>query len=312
MSNPILQDLARQIAEKKHLEAKQSEMLSQKKELDARLRQLKRTLCDEQKDVDRLEGRSLSALFYQLTGRIGDKLDQERQQAAAARLKYETALHQRTALEQDLSSLQKQLETVQDCEKRYQQALEQTLAQLREDRSPTGLHICRMEQELSQLLCQKKELREALSVGSTAQDTVRELRSVLDSAEGLGTWDLFVDGGFMLEAAKHSELDNAQELADQLQLQLQSFRSELADVKIDASIQAAASSFLQFADLFFDSFFADWAVLDHISQAQQQAGRVSSQIQQVLDTLSRLQSETDARIAEIRRELERLALENGL
>lgn len=69
---------------------------------------------------------------------------------------------------------------------------------------------------------------------------------------------------------------------------------------------------MQFADLFFDSFFADWAVLDHISQAQQQAGRVSSQIQQVLDTLSRLQSETDARIAEIRRELERLALENGL
>lgn len=311
MTTSPLWDLSCQLREKKHLESIQSEMCAQQKKLNARLTQLEQALRSEQADVDRLERHSLSAFFYQLTGQIGDKLEQERQQAAAARLKYETARQQAAALEQDLRQIQAKLAPLQGCEKRYQRTLEQTLRQLQKSDTPLARRLLELEADLALLKCQKKELREARSAGIAAQETTQELLSVLESAEGLGTWDLFVDGGFMLEAAKHSELDNAQELVEQLQVQLQRFRSELADVEIDASIQAAASSFLQFADYFFDSFFADWAVLDHINQAQKQASRAASQIQQVLHTLSRLESETTARITDIRQQMEQLALENS-
>lgn len=311
MSTPTLQELAAQISEKKRLGSMLSDMLAQQKELQTRLDQLKRTAYSEQKDVDRLEGRSLSALFYQFTGQIDDKLDTERREAAAARIKYEAAVHQITALDEDIRCIQNQLTCLEGCEERYERALEQTLEQLRRSGSTVGLLLCQIETSLLPLYCQKKELREARAAGQKALHLAEDLCAALDSAEGLGTWDLFTDGGFILETAKHSELDNAQALANRLQLALQCFRSELADVTIDASIQAATSGFLQFADFFFDSFIADWAVLDHINHAQQQTNQIRSQILETLHTLSLVKADVTAQIDGLQKEKEQLALENS-
>ena len=40
----------------------------------------------EQADVDRLEGHSLATFFYQVIGKMDEKLDKERQEAYAARV----------------------------------------------------------------------------------------------------------------------------------------------------------------------------------------------------------------------------------
>ncbi len=65
------------------------------------------------------------------------------------------------------------------------------------------------------------------------------------------------------------------------------FKTELADVEIAADLQVAVDSFLKFADFFFDGLFADWAVLDHINQAQSRVEDTKGQIKRVLALLKK-------------------------
>ena len=66
MSDSTLKELWQQVAEKKSCEAKQRELTSQRNTLADRLKKLEKSKLAEQADVDRLEGHSLAAFFYQV------------------------------------------------------------------------------------------------------------------------------------------------------------------------------------------------------------------------------------------------------
>ena len=132
-------------------------------------------------------------------------------------------------------------------------------------------------------------------------------QSSLDSAEGWGTWDLF--GGVLIaDLAKHSHLDEAQGSIERLQSQLRQFKTELADVTIYADMQVNVDGFLRFADYFFDGLFADWAVLDKISQSQSQVQRTKGQIESVLSRLDSMLNAVEQEQAQVRNQLDTLVL----
>ena len=68
MSDSTLKELWQQVAEKKNCEAKQKELTAQRDTLADRLKKLEKSKLAEQADVDRLEGHSLAAFFYQVIG----------------------------------------------------------------------------------------------------------------------------------------------------------------------------------------------------------------------------------------------------
>ena len=63
-----LQKLQEQIARKRQLEAQVSELRAQRSTLSAHVRELEDIKMQEQADVDKLEGRSLAAFFYNVIG----------------------------------------------------------------------------------------------------------------------------------------------------------------------------------------------------------------------------------------------------
>ena len=87
-----LQTLQQQIARKKHLQALLKELYTQRTELEAKVSNLKGVMKKEQSDVDRLEGRGLTALFYGIVGKKEEKLDEQRREAVTARAKYDVAM----------------------------------------------------------------------------------------------------------------------------------------------------------------------------------------------------------------------------
>ncbi len=105
-------------------------------------------------------------------------------------------------------------------------------------------------------------------------------------------------GGLMADLAKYEELDDAQEQIEQLQVELRRFKTELSDVEITADLQVTVDSFLKFADFFFDGLFADWAVLDHINQAQSRVENTKGQIKRVLALLKKMREDIDVQIAD--------------
>lgn len=300
-----LRQLQAQCARKKKLEASIDELRAQRKTYADRADELRKLLADEQADVERLEGRSLAAFFYQMIGKMDEKLTKEQQEAYAAQVKYDAAARELEGIERDLKRCEDERNSLWGCEARYDAVLQEKTLAVKAAGGPTAEKMLQLEERSGYLGSQKRELQEAMNAGNAALSCADQILSELNSAEGWGTWDL-VGGGLLTDLAKHSHLDQAQASVETLQTQLRCFKTELADVTIDADIQVSIDGFLRVADYFFDGIFADWAVLDQIHQSQQQVQRVRNQIESVLNHLHTLMHQTDAELSRISREIEQL------
>ena len=264
-SNVDLKGLQQQVAEKKRLEAKLQELYTQQETLEAQTGELERAKLSEQSDVDRLEGRSLAAFFYNVVGKLDQKAD--------------------------IAHCEDQTARLAGCEERYQAALQEKAAVIRRSGSEAAWKLLETETRISALESRMKEIREAVDAGNTALQAADKVLETLDDAESLSTWDV-LGGGLLVDLAKHESLDNAQERVEQLQEDLRRFKTELTDVTVEADIQVSIDGFLQFADFFFDGLFADLAVMDHIHGSQEKVRKTRDEIQAVLSRLTDMQTET--------------------
>lgn len=300
-----LQTLQQQMSRKKHLEALLKDLYTQRTELEQKVGRLKEIKDKEQSDVDRLEGRGLTAFFYSVVGKKEEKLDEQRREASTAAVKYDVAMQELDLVLRRIEKYENEIASLQGCEMKYAYALKEKVKVIKETGNPVSEKVLMYEEQISNLENQKKEIGEAISAGNKAKSIAEHVLSNLDSAEGWGTWDLF-GGGLLSDLAKHSSLDDAQEEIEHLQVQLRRFKTELADVTIRAEMQVNIDGFLRFADYFFDGLFADWAVLDKIEESQAEVKKTIQQIQSVLDKLASMltaaekeQIQTQAKLDEL-------------
>ncbi len=302
-----LKALWEQVAEKKVVDAKYQELQAQRKTVAQRVRQLEKVKQSEQADVDRLERGSLAAFFYQVVGRMDEKLDKEQQEAYAARVRYDAAARELASIDADLARLEARLKGLSGCEQRYQDALMERFREIKETNSPAAQELMESESRVVELKLRRREIREAVQAGNTALKQAGAVLESLDSARGWSTMDL-VGGGIWSDLAKYDHLDEAQEQVEQLQVDLRRFKTELADVEINADIQVTIEGFLRFADFFFDNLFTDWEVRDRIDQSIDQVRDTKRQIQRVLDKLERMEGSIKAQLEDETEKQEQIAL----
>jgi len=302
-----LQALQEKIARFRQLSAMLKELRNQRDTLAGRVRELEAIKLEEQADVERLEGRSLAAFYYNVIGKIDERLNKERQEAYAARVKYDAAVRELEAVESDLHRFESEYNELRGCEQQYEAALKEKAVAVKAAGGVNAEEIFKLEEHNAFLESQKKELREASTAGNSALSTARQVLDSLGSAESWGTWDL-LGGGLLADMAKHSHLDEAQGAIERLQSQLRRFKTELADVTIHADMQVNVDGFLRFADYFFDGLFADWAVMDKISQSQSQVQSTTRQIQSVLSRLNSMMSAVEQEQTQIKNKMDALVL----
>ena len=301
-------ELQKKIAMKPSLEAKLRELQNQRREYDREVISLRVAFRKEQEDVEKLEGRSLANYFFQVVGKLDDKLDQERKEAYAAKVKLDAAERELAGIESDISEIRQQITDVLVAEARYKEALERKQRQLKESGTLFADQILSLEDRISTLQAQKQEITEAISAGISARSTADRILSELKDADDWNTWDMFAGGGIITHMAKHSHLDSAQDLVSELQSKLRRFKTELADIQITANMQVNVDGFLRFADYFFDGLFADWAVVDKIIQYMNSVSSTKSQISRTLDKLSSMEKAADSEISRLKLQLEDLVV----
>lgn len=301
-----LLQLQQEIALKKQLEAKLDDLRDQRRIFDKKAIELRVEHSSEQADVERLEGRSLANYFYQFIGKLDEKIDEERKQAAAAKVKLDAAERELAAVDSEIQEIQFQLQELAGCEDAYAAALESKGNAVKASGTPAASQILEIEERIAFLESQKKEIREAVSAGRSALGTADSVLSELEDADGWNTWDMIGGGGIITYMAKHSHLDDAQEKVEQLQGKLRRFKTELADINIQADMQVNIDGFLRFADYFFDGLFADWAVGDKISESQSSVQRVKSQIQSALNKLNSMEDAAEKEIYSLKTKIEEL------
>ena len=288
------------------LEAKLAELESQQRIYESKVVSLRIDYQNEQADVERLEGRSLANYFFQVVGRLDEKLDQERQEAYAARVKLDEAQHQLAGIDADLRSIKDQLSEANIAAFQFRAEVEKKYAALKESGTDAADHIMEIEQKIAAKRAQKQEIKEAISAGRSARNLADEVLSELKSAEGWNTWDMFGGGGIITHMAKHEHLDAAQDLVYSLQSELRRFKTELADIHISANMQVSVDGFLRFADYFFDGLFADWAVGDRISNSISSVNHTKEQIGRTLEKLQEMEKATESEIAKLHQKLDDL------
>lgn len=302
-----LKALWEQVAEKKVADTKYQELQAQRKSVSWRVRQLEKEKESEQADVDRLERGSLAAFFYQMVGRMDEKMDKEQQEAYAARVRYDAAARELASIDADLARLEARLKGLSGCEQRYQDALMERFREIKATNSPAAQELMESESRVVDLKLRRREIREAIQAGKKALKRTEAVLESLDSARGWSTMDL-IGGGVWSDLAKYDHLDEAQEQVEQLQVDLRRFKTELADVEINADIQVTVEGFLRFADFFFDNLFTDWEVRDHIDQSIEQVKDTRRQIQRVLDKLERMEGSIKAQLEDETEKQEQIAL----
>lgn len=300
--NQQIRLLQQKVSRKNHLQKYISALRTQRTALQYKVSSLESIAMKEEADVFRLEGRSLAAFYYNVIGKMDEKLDQERREAYGARVKCDAAASELRAVEKDLAACSEELSTLALCEEHYRLCLEEKAAAIKASGQPDALEILRLETLIQVQETRLQELHEAVDAGKSALFTSKNILSSLDSAEELGTWDIF-GGGLLADLAKHDHLDSAQELVETLQVQLRRFKIELTDVLVDADLQISIDGFTRFADFFFDGLFADWAVMDRIHQARSQVRRTRDQISSVLTRLDALIRSINAEVEESRHAL---------
>lgn len=301
-----LGQLQEQVIEKKRQETILRELHKQHRELQDKLYDLGRIRSAENADVEKLEKFTLTSLYYLIIGKKNEILDKERQEAYMAQLKYDSAKEELEAVAVDIQNTKKLLANYADCERKYVELKAEKKEAIKKSGSHEAEHILEIEEEILILENRLKEIREAYVVGSEALRISDEIINSLKKAKGLGTWDTFGGGGLITDIAKRSNLNTAERLVGDLQRKLRKYKTELADVTIEANVEVSHGEFLNFADMFFDGLLVDWTVLNRITNSVNQAEATRGKIVSMQYRLDNMKNSIDREIEQKKKTLDSL------
>lgn len=266
------------------------------KEETRRKEELKDTLNNEEKDVKDLENLSIKGIFLSLLGSKEGKLDKERTEFLAAKLKYEESCNSVNFIQSEIDGYYRQLRELGNAKYEYEELMRKKEELVMQAKDDNTRKILDLTEEIADIKADMREIKEAIDAGNSVLGSLERAAASLDSAESWGTWDM-LGGGLITDMAKHSHIDEAAQYIQEANSKLGRFKRELADVNLSMEANINISSFDKFADYFFDGIFADWNVQ---SKVKDSLHGVNTQINRVKTVLSSLKSKYSSKEASLR------------
>lgn len=267
--------------------------------------ELKKIMNKENIDVEKLEREGLAAFFYYLIGKFDERIDKERSEALAAKLKYDQAVKDIEDIQQSIVKLNNERAKYLHCPEEYSSLYVQKREMLLEENGETAQRILEFTDEVASKRSNLQEINEAIGVGDQVLESLNYALRSLASAEGWGTWDLF-GGGLLTDLAKHSDINAAQGDIDRAQRLLRRFKTELTDIQIGAELSLRTEGFIKFADFFFDGLIADWFMQSRINESQTSVQNVKDQVSSIMDKLEEMKNHDQKRLQDLEEEISNL------
>lgn len=301
--NQRLLEARDQVDRLNRLEAQIARLEDDYQALTREVQHLQEVYRREQRDVTRLEGLSLTGLFYTILGSKEAQLERERQEALAAELKLREEEQRLQEITQELAELRRQAAALAGARETYHRLVTEKEEAMTRSGGQAAERLYALSERVRALEWEAEQIREAQQAAMFADAALARVISALESAEGWGTWDM-LGGGFLATAAKHSNLDDAQQAAHDAQRALDRLRRELQDVNAAAHQVADVSldGFMRFADYFFDGLITDWVVQNRIRGSLSSVQSTRSTVAGILSSLSQRLEKAKAGIAEAERE----------
>lgn len=282
--NEDILSLKEKLREKQKLGSSKNTVESQLLKKKTQQEQLEKNLSKERKDVERLEKTSLNSMFFSLIGKKDEKLDKEREEYFLAKLKYDDNAVKIEEQERELDRINARLRQYDGVDRKYEETLKQKEILLIKDGKETGINLKNEFLKRDEFKIDIKEIKEAIYAGENALYSLKKVKQKLEKAKSWGTWDM-LGGGVFVDMAKHSAINEANNIAKIVQGDLKAFKKELSDVNEFTNIQVNISSFSSFADFFLDGIFVDWFIQSKINDSLANSKQAILTIEIIVDKL---------------------------
>lgn len=245
--------LCEELAIKNRIDPILAELYAKRDELEAELNTLQAALQKEQTDVEKIEGVTVSSIFYTVIGQKDKKLEKEKTEAAVAEEAFSALQSELSELNEKIKKYERELRTVRGCDLRYGRLLPQILDEIKTVDSPECKAVIDTFDTLTRLEEKLQKLDEALELCRDALKNARDIAQYIATADYYSKRDhknfSGKDSGYD-EIQKYTSLESAQPIAGELTAQIKrldaSLVGELLDFEMDIEIP--------FSEMLRDSF----------------------------------------------------------
>ena len=307
--NKKLDEAQQKIYRLNKIDAMLEDLRNDEKELRHKVFELKEILDKENLDVEKLDSTNIVSVFYSITGKLEDKKEKEQREALSAKLKYDQANYDLYSIQEEILKLEEERENYKGCFNEFNSLYEQKKEVLIRTDAASASKILEIRDKIEGSKRNLKELREAVSAGQSAVNSLDIALDSLGSAQGWGTWDL-LGGGLISDLAKHSHIDDASREVERAHHHLRRFKTELADVRINYDIRFETDGFAKFADFFFDGLIADWFMQSKINNSYDSVSDVKNQVNSVLYKLQQLKEQETLNVERLENELKNIIIKS--
>tara|TARA_R110002073_G_scaffold74100_2_gene181098 strand:+ start:97596 stop:98558 length:963 start_codon:yes stop_codon:yes gene_type:complete len=278
------------VDEKSWLTEKLKETAEESRRLDDRVDELEAAFKKEQDDVDELEGFGLQSVLHAIIGGKEAKLEKERGEAIAAKLKYEAAKAEHLDVRQRIAKLRELGLALGDVQANYDAVVAEQKDWLVDQGGERGKNILNCAERQGHLATKLREINEAIEAAQDADNIMEKMLGYLREARGWGYTDIvgltgggggpLADGWSKYDAfgAAHVDAVDARHALSRLQ-------SALRDVHLSDLNVELPNEFVKFADWFIDGLAADIFVQSKIHASLDSVEKTQMQVQAVLREL---------------------------
>jgi hypothetical protein len=278
--------------------------MGQLTDVERELAELRRVYAAEERDVDKLERRTLASIVAGALGTRDERLAKERAEADLARLRVEGQDARLRQLTADLAALDHEMGQLVDAPRQYDQALVDAEAALRAAGDPRTAPLTQVAVRIADIVVDLREYREAQRAGEAALAAVAAVLRPLGAAQGWSTADLF--GASFADLVEHDKLGRAQNAAWHAQQALDRFAREMADIGADVRPRLPHVDTRWFADIFFDNIITDALKHRRIARTYEETVKIARWLQSCIAQLEQDRAGLSSELDRLRRERERL------
>jgi hypothetical protein len=164
------------------LRARRAELDQRHAEHAAALTELRARWAGEVRDVERLEGLSLSRVLVGLRGTHAEKLSRERAEADAARYRVAEGESRLAAIRAERAAVEARLADLADLPARFAAAVDDKERHLRQTGGPQLARLLAVAEQRGRIEAELRELAEAGAAAEVALRALTEVRRQLDLA----------------------------------------------------------------------------------------------------------------------------------
>ncbi len=215
-----LKELQQKVERKKEFIHILEELYVQKEALTIDVKKLEQKQQQEQKDVERLEKKGLTSLFYSVVGMKETKLEKERMEAKEASIQYERVLKEFEHIKESIQINETELEKIEKLEIELKEQLEKKKEKIKSTKALEMEELLSMENKIIEFEKEQQLFVETKNIVNEIQKNVKIIKVSLEKAEEAAVKESF--SSFM-EIEKYEQLSKAQKQATSLKQQLENF-----------------------------------------------------------------------------------------